>query len=379
MIKKIALITTIILMMCFFTSYSSAIEFSNVKSDKELVKNPSFDEFTHTVLVEFGTATWCTYCPQVSEYLQSTYRSGYNMYIVTLNADEPPARERIDDLPNNPNRAFPCVWIDGGIKTIVADKGSDIPYKNNISYCGQRDVKDIDLKLSLTWEDANIGVILEVTNNEQSTYNGHIHAYITEIESRWSYPNEGAFHYAMIDYAIHEDITVSANNKKEYSASWDGAENGYADITQENIMIVVSVFSEQSNYADETIALKATETENEEPTPPPPEPDKNALDIKIKNRIEIGNVGLSIKKITIEVENSVYSNITYNICVSTFLSKKIVEESGILEKGETGLAIIVDNHIGPIIIKATASSYDGEISVSDSKIGFMIGPIILLK
>jgi hypothetical protein len=264
---------TLILSMLIFTNYTGAIKESNMEYDEKSFIVDSLDEYTHNVLIEFGTSISCIHCPEVSDYLNSISESNEDAYIVTLNADEPPARGRVyDELPNNPSCALPCVWYDGGFKTIIGNQGYISPYQNNLTECGEREVADIDLKLSLTWEDKKIGVKVKVTNNEQSTYNGHIHAYITEIESRWSYPNGNSFHYAMLDYAINEGFTVLRNDKKEFSKEWDANEKGFSDITQDNIMVIVSVFSSQNQFADETIALKATEIEINNPPNKPNSP-----------------------------------------------------------------------------------------------------------
>ena len=122
MIKKSILTIILIITMINITTFTSAIQESNIKSNYG-----SYDRYTHNVLVEFGNSETCTHWPPVSEYLQSIYQSNQNIYIVTLNADEPPAKNRVySELPNNPIGGLPCVWIDGGLKTIVGDITSTV-------------------------------------------------------------------------------------------------------------------------------------------------------------------------------------------------------------------------------------------------------------
>ncbi len=41
-------------------------------------------------------------------------------------------------------------------------------------------------------------VNVDVTNNGASTYNGHLHVYVTEITSRWDDEDGNPYHFAMI-------------------------------------------------------------------------------------------------------------------------------------------------------------------------------------
>jgi len=281
MIKKSVIAALLVISLLTVTSYTSAIQESILKYNND----PS-DDYTHTVLVEFGTFDTCGHCPPVSNYIHSLYQQGLEFYYVTLNTKVEPARSRNKELPEN--GGVPIVWGDGGYTTIRGNAGSINPYEEDINECGQRNVKNIDLKLSLTWDDKKIGINLEVTNKEQTNYNGHLHVYITEIESRWGYTNGDNFHYAMLDYAINKDITIQANNKKQYTEEWDGKNSKYPDIEQKNIMIIASVFTKQNMYTDETIALKASEAEQNQPPNQPknPKPNNQEKEIKPNTKLE---------------------------------------------------------------------------------------------
>lgn len=213
-------------------------------------------DFTHNVLAEFGTTSSCPHCPPVSSYLYDIYNSGdYDFYYVTLNADhEPLALARYWEIPGA-SGSVPQVFFDGGYSTLIGNQGSKYPYISKIENAGARSIADIDLNLAVEWlGDAEIEVTVSVTNNEGSSYNGHLHAYVTEIVSSW-YDNSGKkYHYSMIGYAFNKNINVGAGNTWSDTTTWDGNSYGYNNIQKDNIMVIATVFDSSTKYVDETVA-----------------------------------------------------------------------------------------------------------------------------
>ncbi len=214
--------------------------------------------YTHTVLVEEGTATWCVYCPTVAQYLSDIYSSGlYDFYYVALVADmNSYAAARTSELGLY---GYPTCFGDGGYQSVVGAYGSSTPYINMINNCGARTVANLDLAPSAAWMgNAQINVGVNVTNNGTSSYNGRVRVYVTEIESRW-YVFGTQYHYAMIgNYAVNQTVNIPAGGTATLSALWDGNSYGFGDITQTNIMVIVSVFNSSTNYTDETAAIQPT-------------------------------------------------------------------------------------------------------------------------
>ncbi|HHH80191.1 MAG TPA: hypothetical protein ENL13_04745, partial [Thermoplasmatales archaeon] len=268
--------------------------------------------YTHTILAEQGTATWCPHCPPVAGYLWSIYSSGtYDFYYVALVDDmNSDAAARNNELGLT---GFPTVFFDGGYTRVVGDVGSTGPYINALNNCGSRNVADVDLDLHIEWlGSATIGVIVNITNNEESTYSGHLHAYITEIVSRWNDYDGYPYRFAMLGYAFNQDVTVSAGDTAHLSATWDGSAYGYGDITEDNIMVVVSVFSSSSEYTDETTAASFQEDDTPPDTTMDPLPvyaqkvdmisgeasDKRTLYPPPSGGFSINNVLLSLQDLT---------------------------------------------------------------------------------
>jgi thiol-disulfide isomerase/thioredoxin len=125
------------------------------------------DEFTHSVFVEEGTATWCPYCPAMAEALYSVYQSGdYPFYFVALIGDK---NTKADSrLQNDYNLyGYPTSFFDGGHKVIVGGYDDISYYTNRIEASGKRDVHELDFTITPTWhEEGVISIKFDITNKE---------------------------------------------------------------------------------------------------------------------------------------------------------------------------------------------------------------------
>jgi hypothetical protein len=222
-------------------------------------ENNDKDDFTHTVLGEYGTTTWCPHCPPVSGYLYTIYSSGdYDFYYVSLVCDKNnKAHNRFSELGGT---GYPTVWFDGGYRVLVGNYGSITPYINAINFCGARSVADLDLNVNVIWEgDAKINVSINIKNNESEEYEGHLRAYIVEPTSRWNDYSGNPYHFGFLDYAFNQDISIESGGTFNASAAWNGSEHGYPDITEDNIMVISAVFDSDTHYVDQTAAAKPGE------------------------------------------------------------------------------------------------------------------------
>jgi hypothetical protein len=238
-------------------------------SDPVTIKEKGKNAYTHTVLAEEASATWCGYCPEVMAYMHQLYDSGsYDFYYISLldpsGTGQTWPSQRISELGVT---GYPTVVFDGGYSRLVGSGHGLQAYINSLNNCGARTVADIDLSLSVTWDgDAVIGVTADITNNGGSAYSGHIHAYVTEINSRW-YNSGQQYHYAMIgDYGLNTNVNVPAGGTIQQSASWDGKTYGFSNIQEDNIMVIASVFDASTKRTDETAA--ATPQTNGAPNKP---------------------------------------------------------------------------------------------------------------
>jgi hypothetical protein len=265
---------------------------------EKLINEKNFEKeniYTHTILGEFGTATWCGFCKYAHGALKNLYSGAWHpMYYISLVEDENThAKARINELVIS---GYPTVWWDGDYKKNVG--AGDIEsamsaYNSSIESCGERESNDVDIDLDVTWNgDAEMDISVSVVNNEDSSYDGHLHVYVTEITSSMGWYDTAGYPYtfAFLDYAFNEDITISSGDTWSDSINWDGHDynNGhgddFGDITYGNIMVIGTIFNEDDDYADDTTGYRIGD--NDAPnTPSDPDPEDGDTDIIVETDI----------------------------------------------------------------------------------------------
>jgi hypothetical protein len=268
----------IFIIVCMLV-FSNVVATATVINDsaQSLSKVNSIGEATHTPIAEYGTSTWCGYCKYAHGALKELYAEGeLDFYYVTLVCDKNAnAYSRAKDDFNL--YGYPTVWWDGGYRVNVGAgsiPGAKSYYKTSINYCGNRGVKDVDVELSVTWlggTEMEINVL--VNNNEVSTYNGTIRVYITEIESSkgWKDTAGKLYTFPFLDWAFNENITILSGESWSDSTIWDGSSNGFSSVTEDNTMVIATVFNDEwhqaysyppnnnpfnAYYADETVGVR---------------------------------------------------------------------------------------------------------------------------
>jgi len=239
-------LSVIICMILVSSSFNAQIQMINDHENADATLEDL--DFTHTVFAEECSATWCGWCPFVIDWLHNIWEDeDYDWYYVTLVDDKNTyADQRISELGVT---GFPTVVYDGGYTSIVGATNQQ-DHEDAIIDCGNRgDVANVDLSLTAYWlGNGEIEVTAEITNNEASTYFGHLHVYVTEINSRW-YNSGTQYHFAMINnYAINQDVNVPSGETESITQTW----SGYTDITMDNIKVIGSVFDQTTDYTDET-------------------------------------------------------------------------------------------------------------------------------
>jgi len=122
--------------------------------------------FTHTVFVEEGTATWCPYCPAMANALHTAYETGdYPFYFVAMVDDKnEEAASRLRDEYNI--TGFPSAFVDGGYRVLVGGYDNPNIYINQIKAAGIRKVPALNLSVNVAYigsGDLQIGI--NITSN----------------------------------------------------------------------------------------------------------------------------------------------------------------------------------------------------------------------
>ena len=148
---------------------------------QEPVANLAPMEYTHTVLIEVGTATWCPSCPASNAAWHSIYASGnydfeYTEMVYDMNSA---ANQRFTEF--NP-KWVPTSYFDAGEYVYP---GTSIPtFYSYLNSCGSRVVPDLIASLDVAWlGSAKMDITYNVVNNEASAYAGKMRIYVLEIES----------------------------------------------------------------------------------------------------------------------------------------------------------------------------------------------------
>lgn len=224
----------------------------------------TLNQFTHTVLAEYATTTTCGYCPTASSQLYSIYTSeDYDFYYVSLVADANyKIYNRVKELGVV---GVPDVYFDGGYKNELGAKPDEQPYRNAIVQSGERGVPDIDIDVSVEWKGNSILKInVIVQNNEAEEYNGHLRVYIVEPESRWNDAASKPYHFGVLYIPIDKSLALPKAQIRPladtytFSKTWFGALYGFGDITQDNIMVIATVFDKNTDYAVQTASAEPT-------------------------------------------------------------------------------------------------------------------------
>ena len=203
-------------------------------------------DFTHTVFVEYATATWCSACPTASEAMYKVYQEGnYSMFFITLVGDKNPIAK--DRMRKYHTIAVPTVYFDGGYSLKVGHSG-DVnatvrDYKNLIEKCGDRRVKKVDVSTNVIWvKDEEIKVDVRVSNPTPQIYIGRVRSYITEVESRWVDYKGNNYHFALLDSAVDEPVVLMPFGEKKFISTWNSSHASknqvFNGLTSNNTMVI---------------------------------------------------------------------------------------------------------------------------------------------
>lgn len=208
---------------------------------------------THTVLGEYGTASWCHYCIYAHGALKELYAEGqldFN-YVSLVTEKGTPADARC--LNDYNAYGWPTLWWDGGYRVDVGASSvaqAKSAYTNSINVCGTRTVKDVNIDLTIAWlGGTNMQIDCTVNNNEGSTYSGTIRVYIIEkVSSRGWYDNSGQLYtHPFLDWAFNQAVSIGSDDSWSDSMTWDGTSHGFPTVTSNNIMVVAAIFNSESH------------------------------------------------------------------------------------------------------------------------------------
>jgi len=206
------------------------------------------------MFAELGTELSCSNCHVARESIHKVYTSNdYPFYYVSLvDFVNDAAAERIDELNIS---GYPTVWFDGGYRVVVGGLAEDEElYRQALNDSGARVVPNINVNLTAVWlGNARIDIDVNVLNYETSSYSGHIHVYVTEVESTmgWNDTTGHPYTFPLLDYAFNQDISIAASGTWAGSLIWDGHNytdgqgHDFGNIQFGNLQVIAVVFNSE--------------------------------------------------------------------------------------------------------------------------------------
>lgn len=178
------------------------------------------EQFSRSVFIEKGTATWCGYCPPISEILSELYEENHNFNYVTLIEDYSKSKKYLEDFYNI--YAYPTVYIDGGYDVVVGTEDKSY-FKNQISKAYQRDVPELNINVTsnIREKSTELKVSVNINNLENTTQNAKLKIYLTENYSRFYDADGNPYRFGFLDYIAKEEIEISAKDKKIINKTYD--------------------------------------------------------------------------------------------------------------------------------------------------------------
>ncbi len=220
-------------------------------------------DFTHFVLGEEMTATWCGFCPTAAEQLSDIYyNDSYEFYYVALITDvNDKADDRTGDYPTF--QGYPTVYFDGGFRERTGAQDDKSAYQQDIEDSGERVDTPVAIELNMSYlGDSEIYVKVRLRWDEDGTIVNtdlqvFLRVYITEITSRYYNADDKPYHFGFLDYAFEEGVDLDPHEWWESETTWVGADhedaNGddFGDIDYSNIALVAAVFNDESSDTDD--------------------------------------------------------------------------------------------------------------------------------
>ena len=197
--------------------------------------SPTSQDYSHTVLVELGSTTYCPYCPGASEIMHTLFASQPSpfFYYMTLVYDKSDAAMKRGRELND--FYIPMLYVDGGYK--VVDDRNEASYGSAIEEASNREVHDIAMEINAEWNGNNIAISLSITNEGSSSYLGHLRICIVEINSRWIDHSGKHYNYTLMDYALNKYVWLKGGETKNIEVEWS---NNY-EMQQGNTMVLAYI------------------------------------------------------------------------------------------------------------------------------------------
>jgi hypothetical protein len=197
---------------------------------------------TRFVFIEEGTFTTCKFCVEVADILHDLYKSAdYPIYYVSMIREIDNAKNRLENDYNI--HAYPTVFIDGGYKVVYGLKDKSV-FISRINEALERNRPILYVNLTAIWNQNNSEITMSgvVENMENTSYNGFLKVYLTEIVSTDLTDYDGIkYKFAFQEFLLENDVELGVNESYNFTKTFDDA-----GFDPENLKIFAVVFNSDS-------------------------------------------------------------------------------------------------------------------------------------
>ena len=191
------------------------------------------------VFFEVGTKIVCSECPKIADILDEMFKSGnYPFYYVSLSSTDSIATQHINQYNLY---GYPTIYVDGGYRVLMGSsiQKSDLEQAITAALARQKPNIYIDLQATPNYETNELTANVVIKNNKNTSYNGHLRVYLTDLVStsgEGNTPQRFLFRELLIDDDIEikpmEQIKLVKNKSIEL-------------LDPENIVLFSAVFNSE--------------------------------------------------------------------------------------------------------------------------------------
>jgi len=204
--------------------------------------------YTHTVLVEVGTATWCPSCPASNSAWHTIYEEHARAFEYTEMVID---KNTVADTYLGARNLYwvPTSYFDGGNLTYP---GTSIGiFKNYLDTCGARAVPDLYATMNVSWlGSAKMNITLSIQNNGSTAYTGTLRVYVVEkVSTLWKDYSGKYYNHAFLGFPFNQALSVPAHDAYTAHTTWTCP---YSSVTPDNLQVILAVFGStgHTGYSD---------------------------------------------------------------------------------------------------------------------------------
>jgi hypothetical protein len=252
---------------------------SSIPISGEKIQTTDFNN--NSVVVEFFTNFENSDAVSVSEQLYRYYSDVYTYseyeqadfyYVTMINELSEKSLVRADQLGIS---SYPTVVFDGGFVKLDDDSLNRGAYENAVSASSSRSRRNVEIYLTTIWSSSpcypEIIMDVEVLNFDEVEYNGRLLIYFARINPEIENPAGRPYDFVFEDFAADIELSLEPGIHGEYEEQllYHPVVPGCYSFNAPNYLVVASVFSDDTGFADYTIASRLSPGEQPyQPTQP---------------------------------------------------------------------------------------------------------------